>query len=574
MGNTESTAKILIVDDDPAIRQFLTDALKNSFDVVTAEDGAVALELLESDRFDVVLADQMMPKMTGIQLLEETHKLHPETVRILITASTRLEDARDAVNTARVHRYINKPIRVTELQEILVGALRESALENRLRAEKAKVEQLEDLAVHDPITGLYNHAHFKETLFREVKRSTRNGSQFGVVIIDIDHFDKINSELGHKAGDNCLIRLAREISEGGRTGDLEFFLRAQDTIARFGSNSFAFILPDTSKGGAAVMAERLRQYIGACDLTDLGITSQSVSIGVCGFPKDGQETAQLIAAANAALQAAKRRGRDCIVSYVPALAKVSAHQDEGRDEIERLIALEEIIEDKRVTYVYQPIADAKTAEIIAYEALCRPSLEILRNPQLLFETAERAGHILPLGRMCRPVALKAIGDLPENISLFINLHPHEVHDPLLLDDPTLESVAARVVLEITEAAEIHDLDRLRGIISKLRDHGFRLAIDDLGAGYSGLNTLASIQPDFVKLDMALVRGIKSDSSSARLIKHLLEYCIEENIKVVAEGVETAEERDVIRDLGCHYIQGYFYARPSPPFVKVSPEAEG
>ena len=130
--------------------------------------------------------------------------------------------------------------------------------------------------------------------------------------------------------------------------------------------------------------------------------------------------------------------------------------------------------------------------------------------------------------------------------------------------------ASRVVFEITETAEIEDYDRVRRIIATLRERGCRIALDDLGAGYAGLNSLAQLAPDFVKLDMALVRRIHTKSSTRRLVKHILEFCSGEDIPVISEGVETSEEHDMVREIGCPLMQGDFLASPGPAFVTLMP----
>ena len=161
-------------------------------------------------------------------------------------------------------------------------------------------------------------------------------------------------------------------------------------------------------------------------------------------------------------------------------------------------------------------------------------------------------------------------ELSEDKVLFINLHPQDLDDPVLLQpEAELGRWASRIVYEIIETEAIRDLKRARKQIDALRAHGFRIALDDFGSGYTSLNCLAQFEPDFVKLDMELVRGIENDSRSARLIRHLLDFCRGEGIVVIAEGIETPQELHVVTDLGVPLIQGYLFARPAAPFCDVT-----
>jgi EAL domain-containing protein (putative c-di-GMP-specific phosphodiesterase class I) len=157
--------------------------------------------------------------------------------------------------------------------------------------------------------------------------------------------------------------------------------------------------------------------------------------------------------------------------------------------------------------------------------------------------------------------------LNESVSLFINVHPQDLSDEQRLEAETpLLPWARRIVLEVTETEAIRDYERARTRIQSLREHGFRVALDDLGSGYSSLNLLAQLEPDFVKLDMELVRGVRMGGRTARLVKHLVEFCHGEGFMTVAEGIETEEELASVSQLGVDLVQGYLLARPEPPFT--------
>ncbi len=222
--------------------------------------------------------------------------------------------------------------------------------------------------------------------------------------------------------------------------------------------------------------------------------------------------------------------------------------------------LERLIEARAIEFVYQPIVTAGAHEVFAQEALCRATDPLFRDPSVLFDAALQRGAIWRLGRLVREIAPRPLASLPPGQSLFVNLHPAEVADPELEQsaDPT---IARRVVFELTERGAIGDLARFRERIDWLRGIGYRIAIDDLGAGYASLNAVALLEPDFLKIDMTIVRGIEESLSRSRLVRRIIDFANDEGIQVIAEGVENEAEASTVEALGCHLLQGYYFGKP-------------
>jgi EAL domain-containing protein (putative c-di-GMP-specific phosphodiesterase class I) len=219
--------------------------------------------------------------------------------------------------------------------------------------------------------------------------------------------------------------------------------------------------------------------------------------------------------------------------------------------------------------VFQPIVSWTEREIVAYEALVRTCEPELARPDLLFSAAERLGMIIPMGRRIRRGVAQLVSTAPERVSLFVNVHGGELADPELYDpESPLSRVAHRVVLEITERWSLDGFDDIGERISALRDLGFRVAVDDLGAGYAGLTSFARLRPEVVKLDMSLIRGVNEDPTRQHLIRSLNGACRDLGIRVVAEGVETKEERDTLVALGSNLLQGYLFSKPARAFPAV------
>jgi len=219
---------------------------------------------------------------------------------------------------------------------------------------------------------------------------------------------------------------------------------------------------------------------------------------------------------------------------------------------------------------FQPIVSLSERRIYAYEALMRSREAALPHPGAMLSAAERLDRLPDLGRAIRARAAAAARTLREDVLLFINLHPADFEDPTLYSEAApLAPFARRVVLEVTERAALDDMHKLREKVARLRALGYRVAVDDLGAGYAGLATFATLEPEVVKIDMFLVRDIETTRTKRTLVGSLTGVCRELGMKVVAEGVETAGERDALIDLGCDLMQGYFFARPAADFPVIA-----
>ena len=218
---------------------------------------------------------------------------------------------------------------------------------------------------------------------------------------------------------------------------------------------------------------------------------------------------------------------------------------------------------------FQPIVHWETRTIYGYEALLRTTEPTLPHPGAIIDAAERLGKQKDLGRAIRDAAGAAFASAPDGALLFVNLHPHDLNDDELLNPAAeLTKLAPRVILEITERAAIEDVQDARDRVASLRKLGFRIAIDDLGAGYAGLTAFAQLEPEVVKLDMSLVRDVHQQPTKRKLIRSMTELCHDMGLVVVAEGIETLEERDVLAKLGCEMMQGYLFAKPAAPFPPV------
>jgi EAL domain-containing protein (putative c-di-GMP-specific phosphodiesterase class I) len=230
---------------------------------------------------------------------------------------------------------------------------------------------------------------------------------------------------------------------------------------------------------------------------------------------------------------------------------------------------------RSVWMAFQPIVSQREGVIVAFEALLRTEEPTLSSPAALVGAAERLGRLEELGRLVRAETARALENVPPGVEVFVNLHAYDIaDDDLASPEAPLSRFASRIVLELTERASLDRVKDAKARIQTLRELGFRIAIDDLGAGYAGLSWLATFVPEVVKIDMGLVRDVDKDSTRQRVVYSLLDLCRQLDIRVVLEGVETEAERNAIVWLGGDVMQGYHFARPGRGFGQVSAEAWG
>jgi diguanylate cyclase (GGDEF)-like protein len=539
------------------------------YEVVEAESLADAKEKLRTAAVDLAILDKNLGDGTGLDVAQHMLDRGLDVGCILMSAYTDLDSAIDAMRLG-ITDYLEKPIPNPDVLRTSIERVRQILELRRKNREligelRKKNKLLQVLAVRDPLTKLYNHTYVQDQLQRELLRSSRHNHECSLIMLDIDNFNTLNDRLGTPAGDK-LLRLMGELLKGiCRRPDVSSRLGGSEIPSRYSGDVFAVLLPETGKTGAAALADRLRTAIADYDFAVHDLPNQTASIGVATYPHDAKDRSELFESAKHALYVSKQTGRNRVVGFRPEYKTWRSRDEEAVAlEMREQAALERTIGQSQFRFVYQPIVDANSGEPFAFEALCRPMDEVFPHPGALIEAAERAGRTAALGRALRRGSVAALDKLSQDINLFINIHPQELFDSeFAAIEPFLAPWADQIIFEITEVAKIGEFERVLAILQPIRAMGFRVALDDLGAGYSGLNSLSALRPDFVKLDMKLVRNINKDQRTKRLVRHLIEFADGEGMKVVGEGVETQEERDALIELSCHLLQGYYFGKPKP-----------
>ncbi len=567
-GEFGSGHRLLVVDDEATVRDVLVELLGGvGFEITEAESVEAAERCCEAERFDLLLVDKNLPDGSGLEFAQAALDTDDDRAVLIMTGYASMESVVDALRL-RVADYLTKPFGSLEevierVQRCLEGLQLRREHKRNLAALRQANAELESMAVRDPLTGLFNHAFFQEGLARELSRSERYLHPLSLLFIDVDNFKKVNDTRGHRAGDEVLRRIASILKGQSRDADYQFRLREHDIAARYGGDEFVLLLPETPKNGAAVTAERLRLSV---EDADLGRGADvTLSIGVAAYPDDGLNRDSLVEAADAALYAAKHSGRNRVITYTTNLVNaqaVTAWDDQA--DVQELAAVQRLIAFGQLPYVYQPIAAAKGGRVVGYEALCRPEDPILSSVSSLLDVATRAGKTTELGRLMREQAGAPLERLAPELSLYLNLHPLELFDPRLREgEPPLEPWAPRVVFEVTRTASVTDLPRLGRTLAALRARGYRVALEDVPDGYPGIELLATLEPEYLKLEVAELHRAKQNQRSLRALRHRMDFCAGEGIQVIAERVETEADRDLAVELGCGLLQGRLLGPEGP-----------
>jgi diguanylate cyclase (GGDEF)-like protein len=398
-------------------------------------------------------------------------------------------------------------------------------------------------ADHDDLTGLLSRAAFR-TALEDATARARPAQPTSLLLLDLDGFGMVNKSVGHAAGDALLASFADHLRD---------CVGAAGIAGRLGGDEFAVLLPGAD---GRAFAERLLARLPREGERFGGV---SASVGVAQAPGDGEDAEALLRAGDIALRVAKRSGTGQISTYV-------GQSLSGRGEQSARGALERLIAGEGLSMAVQPIVDLRTGTIHAYEALAR--LGGAGGPLQWFSLADEFGQRDALEQACLNAALDLFAKRPTGLRLSVNLSA-----PVLLDPRTLQILdragdLAGLIIEVTENALVQSDAQLRAAMAPLRERGARLAVDDVGAGYSGLRQLTTVHPSYLKLDRSLVSGIDADAERAALVSALVGYAERVGSLLVAEGIENEAELDTLRELGAPLAQGFYLGRPGAPWPEA------
>ncbi|RKS69358.1 diguanylate cyclase (GGDEF)-like protein [Motilibacter peucedani] len=411
---------------------------------------------------------------------------------------------------------------------------------------EAAEEELRRSALHDHLTGLPNRTLLQDRLERGLARAARGGGQLGVLFCDLDDFKHINDSHGHAAGDELLRAVA---------GHLTAMARSTDSVARFGGDEFVVVCESVTRLEDLLdVAHRLADAVRGIELPGVRAGQVSVSIGIASSDPQSTPTT-LLRDADTAMYRAKERGTGVEV-FSEALRSRLLRRTDVESGLARAVEAGEI-----VTH-YQPVFEAETLRLSSVEALVRWRRgNVLLLPGEWIAIAEASGQIVGIGEQVLRTACCDQREL--GVPVAVNVSARQLAVPSFLagvERALAECRPGALVLEITESAVIDDVDHARGVLSQVRSMGVRVAMDDFGTGYSSLSALSRLPIDILKIDQAFVRRLHEEEGRA-VVSTIVGLGGALGHDVVAEGVETPEQLDVLRELGCGYVQGFLTGRP-------------
>ncbi len=415
----------------------------------------------------------------------------------------------------------------------------------------------------DPLTGLPNRHMFYDRLDQDIKKTHRDGKILALFFIDLDRFKEVNDTLGHQTGDVLLVEAARRISA---------CIRESDTVARLGGDEFTVILPqlhDTAhieKIAQNIIATLSEPFSGGREQAQIYL---SASIGITLYPSDAVNVEHLLRNADQAMYVAKNAGRNRFSYFTQSL------QETAQLRLKLLNDLRGALVENQFVLYFQPIVDMPTGRIAKAEALLRwkhPKWGLV-SPMEFIRLAEETGMIVEIGdwafREAARWASRWVGLSPDGFRIGVNVSAAQFHS----NDGKIETwfdylqelghSGHNVTIEITESLLLNADSEITDKLTRLRSAGIQVAIDDFGTGYSALSYLKKFDIDYLKIDQSFVRELATDPSDMALSEAIIVMAHKLGIKVIAEGVETEEQHNILAEAGCDYAQGYLYSYPLP-----------
>ena len=558
---------VLVVDDEPAVRDVLVELLCETYECRPVSSAEEALDLLSVEEFDLVLSDIRMGGISGLEMLPRVIEFAPDTVVVMISGEQNIDSAIQAMR-AGAFDYVTKPLDFELVRAVVARALEYQSVRRAKRRHERELEELvkrrtaelTHLIHHDALTGLPNRAQFEDRLAQALSAAQRDGQTLAVLVYSLDRLRTINETLGYLNGDEALRVVARRLA---------LALPPGATAARWGGNEFAVLLTHV-RGSEDVVAAALevRESLKAPLTVGGHELSVSTSAGISMHPGDGSDAAELLRKSLAALRRAKEHGGADYQFYAAEInVKAFAH-------LMLENALRRAVENDELVLHYQPQVDAVTGNVVALEALTRwrrPEHGLV-SPAEFIPLAEETGLIIPIGewvlrRACAQARAwqdEGFEPLPVAVNLSVRQFRRKDLPELVarvLDETGLPPWCLR--LELTESCVMEDAGFAIVVLRELKAKGVGVSVDDFGTGYSSLSYLRRLPVDELKIDRSFVHAATDDEDDAAIVAAIIQLARTLRLQVVAEGVETEAQLELLRSLGCGRAQGYLFSRPLP-----------
>lgn len=584
---------ILIVDDNVMNLKLLSNMLScQGYKVRKSVDGKTAVRAAQLQCPDLILLDIMMPDMDGFEVCQQL-KESPNTRGVPVIFLSALNDSSDKVRAFKQggSDYITKPFQVEEVlarvqHQLKIQSMQRALtqlnleLEERVRERTTELEatnfvlnqelkehqktqkKLNQLAFYDALTGLPNRALFVNYLKQAINHSQQYHTLFTVLSLDCDRFKLVNDAYGHQVGDQLLSLVAQRLKET---------LRPTDQIARLGGDEFIVLIENLrDETDACTAAERIMHCLTLPFEVEGRELFVKVSVGIALGTEEPQHPETILRDADTALNRAKASGRDGYQVFDPKMHRSAVEALQLETDLQLALSRAEF------SLHYQPIVSLLTGEVTGFEALLRwhhPQLGMI-SPAKFIPIAEATGLIVPIGRWVLREACHQLrrwqtqNFLPANASMSVNLSVKQFAQANLIED--IDQILAdtglnsrRLSLEITETAVMDNTEAAIQLLQQIKDRHVNLSLDDFGAGHSSLSYLHKLPVNTLKVDRSFINRIDNGEEHLEIVQAIVSLARSLKMTVVAEGIETATQFAQLRDMGCDFGQGYFFAKPLP-----------
>ncbi|WP_319779875.1 EAL domain-containing protein [Maridesulfovibrio sp.] len=425
---------------------------------------------------------------------------------------------------------------------------------------KAKQKKIRHQAYHDALTGLPNRTLLMDRIRKAIKSFKKNGKWIALLFIDLDNFKNINDSLGYVIGDAVLQEVATRLKN---------FINERDTVSRLGGDEFVIMLRDIeNKHDAAVMADKIINLFSNIFTVQSHQFIITPSIGIALYPDDGNSPISLVRNADTAMNKAKQEGRNRYHLFTPGLTESALRRISLENKLRKAA------NDNSFTVFYQPKVDLMSGKVVGMEALVRwiePDGNII-SPAQFIPLAEETGLIVPIGEQVLEAACLDTVELNKrfgtNLKVSVNLSLGQFKQKNLskniMDIVTMTEIKPNCLeLEITESTVMDNIAQTQKILNKLNELGITFSIDDFGTGYSSLSHLKNLPMHTLKIDQSFVSGLPTNKSDAKIVRAIISLAKSFDLSTVAEGIETIEQLNFMKEIGCEIMQGYYFSPPVP-----------
>ncbi|MFH1845446.1 MAG: bifunctional diguanylate cyclase/phosphodiesterase [bacterium] len=538
------------IDHGARLRELTSDrpALGLDIEQVVSLDSVVVF--LAEHQVDVLLLDLSLTDSDWVSGIGDIRVVAPDLPLIALVPP---DDPQAVANALAAGADDNLSLGF-ENRELVLRVIEHVHERSTLRLQLTNTRQsLERLSLVDLLTKLPNRRAMEQSMLREVKKCRRTGTDLLMLLIGLDNFKRINGSMSHRVGDIVLKKAAERIQSA---------IRDSDELGRVGNDEFIVLLPDTRVAEGMVVAERVRLSIGQDAVKVVGNTVQvTASIGLTSITPDTMSITEAIAKAQVPLALSKSQGKNRVACVLePNGSELDMASADSEDLVRTLLY------DDVLTVASQPIHNIVAGEVSSHELLIRGPRGPLESPVELFRFSVEQDILTALDLRCLRKCVAMARFIPDIERFHLNIMPST-----LLETPASELVALlanhdrpeRFCLEISEQQLLGDPSCLAPNVRALQQAGLQVAIDDVGFGHSCLEGLILLRPEIMKVDKKMINGISADIGMQQLLRRLLRVAEVLETTVVAEGVETAEDLEILRDMGVVYAQGYHLGRPQP-----------